>query len=153
MRSGPGPAGPRAKPGRPGSVGQAGPGDRFRLTARQQPTRAHEFASRLTVILPGRGRGFLSPGHGPLNVTDSGLVNPGSVVVDDTTLGQDLVPGTDYTVGPGNIVTILAAGRAQGGDQLVITYTDTTRTARPRSRRTRCPGSMAVTRRSATRWC
>jgi hypothetical protein len=61
----------------------------------------------------------------PLNVTDSGLVNPGSVVVDDTTLGQDLVPGTDYTVGPGNIVTILAAGRAQGGDQLVITYTDT----------------------------
>ena len=60
-----------------------------------------------------------------MNVTDSGLVNPGSVVVDDTTLGQDLVPGTDYTVGPGNIVTILAAGRAQGGDQLVITYTDT----------------------------
>jgi hypothetical protein len=61
----------------------------------------------------------------PLKVTDSGLVNPGSVVVDDTTLGEDLIPGTDYTVGPGNIVTILAARRAQGGDQLVITYTDT----------------------------
>jgi len=31
------------------------------LTARQQPTRAREFASRLTVILPGRGRAILSP--------------------------------------------------------------------------------------------
>jgi hypothetical protein len=61
----------------------------------------------------------------PLTVTDSGLVNADSVVVDDTTLGSDLVLNTDYTVGPGNEVTILAAGSAQGGDQLVITYTDT----------------------------
>jgi hypothetical protein len=61
----------------------------------------------------------------PLNVTDSGLVNADSVIVDDTTLGSDLVLNTDYTVGPGNEVTILAAGSAQGGDQLVITYTDT----------------------------
>ena len=61
----------------------------------------------------------------PLNVTDSGLVNAASVIVDDTTLGSDLVLNTDYTVGPGNEVTILAAGSAQGGDHLVITYTDT----------------------------
>jgi hypothetical protein len=47
------------------------------------------------------------------------------VIVDDTTLGSDLVLNTDYTVGPGNEVTILAAGSAQGGDHLVITYTDT----------------------------
>lgn len=61
----------------------------------------------------------------PLSVADSGQVNEDSVVVDDTTLGSDLVLNTDYTFGPGNAVTILAAGGAQAGDQLVITYTDT----------------------------
>ncbi len=61
----------------------------------------------------------------PLTVTDSGLVNADSVIVDDTTQGSDLVLNADYTVGPGNEVTILAAGSAQGGDHLVITYTDT----------------------------
>jgi hypothetical protein len=61
----------------------------------------------------------------PLGVTDSGQVNADSVTVTDTALGSDLVLNTDYTVGPGNAVTILAAGSAQGGDQLVINYTDT----------------------------
>jgi hypothetical protein len=61
----------------------------------------------------------------PLSVTDSGQVNADSVIVDDTTLGSDLVLNTDYAFGPGNAVTILAAGSAQGGDELVITYTDT----------------------------
>lgn len=60
----------------------------------------------------------------PLTVTDSGQVDADSVVVDDTTLGSDLIVNTDYTAGPGNAVTILAAGSAQAGDQLVITYTD-----------------------------